>query len=370
MADNTTTLADKWQTALGGQNSTEEPLSSADETDGSIVRAEESVVDGQESGQSEDTLNDSSESQEATEASSKPEAKQETSAKEVIAVTDESGRKRRIEIDYSDKAAIKKAHLEAAGMRKFQAERDQAFKRLQEGEVKQKELETNWSTLDSAYQQGGIEGLVDLLEGRRGAFRDRVTKEVERVKFLERASPEEIEQLNTREQADKLRKDYERLQKDNEKFKKEVTEQRESAELKEIQSRVHPTFDKYRFAGKLGDVQDEHMFDEMLWTTSLNRLKQYESEGLELSPELIDREMRAVQSAIRKRISVAADKKVSNVLNQKKQEATENVQAKIKSGYSKSSDEDKLKQHLKSGNTDAIFKNWSSFKGILGGSRK
>lgn len=357
---------DQWQAALGGQSSTEEPLSQGTE-DESVVRAEESTIDGQESEEPGDTQGDSQDTKEATLASSKPEAKSGTSTKEFVAVTDDKGQRRKIEIDYSDRAAIKKAHLEAAGMRKFQAERDQVKQRFQEMETKSKELENNWNALDGAYQNGGIEGLVDLLEGRRGAYKERVSKEVERVKFLERASPEEIEQLSAREMADKIRKDNERLHKDNEKFKKEITDHREATELKEVQSRVYPTFDKYNFTGKLGDEQGEQMFNEMLWTTSVNRLKQYEDKGLELSPELIDREFREVQGLIRKRISVATEKKVTNVIAQKKQEATENVQAKIKSGYSKSSDEEKLSALVKSGNTDAIFKNWSSFKNILGG---
>lgn len=370
-ADSTKPAAsiDQWQTAFGGASGTEEPISSASEDDDSVVRAEQSTQDGQESDQLEISPEDSQNTQEDAVAGGSPAAKPETT-KETIAVTDETGRKRKIEIDYSDRAAIKKAHLEAAGMRKFQAERDQTTKRYQEGEAKRKELETNWQALETAFQSNGVAGLVDLLEGRNGAYKDHLAKEVDKAKFRERASPDEIDALDFKEQAEKLRKDYDRALKDNEKFKKSVTEEREAAEMKETQSRVNPVFDKYRFAGKLGDQNDEQMFDEMLWTTSLNRLKQFENEGLDISPELVDREFRATASALRKRISVAADKRVTSVIAQKKQEATENVQAKVKSGYNKNSDQEKLTKAIKDGNTGDIFKNWGSFKNILGGSRK
>lgn len=354
---------DQWQSAFGGASETEEALSPATEESDGVVRAEESKVDEENPGETEDTL---SSDLSANKGPASPEAKkQTTSEKEVITVTDDQGRKRKIEVDYSNREAIKKAHLQAAGMRKFQAERDHAIQSGKAKEARLGELETNFSALDNAYQAGGIEGLFDLLEGQRGAFKAHVAKQVDRAKFLERASPEDIEQLNAREEYEKAKKDLDRLKKDNEDFKKKVTEERETAELKETQSRVYPSFERHRFADKLGSAENEGMFDEMLWNTALKRLKPYEAQGLELSPELIDREFRTVAASIRKSIGLQADKQVSKVVQQKKQEATENVQAKVKSGYTNKSDTEKLRQHLKNGDTGSIFKNWSSFKDIL-----
>ena len=112
------------------------------------------------------------------------------------------------------------------------------------------------------------------------------------------------------------------------------------------------------------------MFDEMLWQTSLKKLEEYEQKGLDISPEVIDREFRAVSSALRRRINVQAEKRASKAVDQKKQEATENVQARVKSGYTGKSDEARLKQMISDGDTGSIFKNWSSFKNVLGGGRK
>lgn len=360
---------DQWQNALGGPSPTEEPVSPAMEDDASVARAEESTVDGQiPLEDSKDTSPNSPESQESTEASKKPEANKskETLDKEVIAVTDETGQKRKIEIDFSNREAIKKAFAAASGMRKFQAERDQAIQKEKAQSAELQEVRSNWQTLDNAYQNGGIEGLVDLLEGRKGAYNDHLHKAIQKRDFLKNASPDEVQAYQEKEEADKLRKEYEKLRKDNEDFKKKVTEERTQTELKETESRFNPIFDKYRFADKLGDPADEHVFDQMLWNTTIERLKPYESQGVPLTQELIDREFRAVSGILRKRISVQADKKVSRVIEQKKQEATENVQNKVRASYNNSnSDQDKLRSHMNSGDTGAIFKNWGAFKNIL-----
>lgn len=368
---NESNQADKWQTALGGQSSTEEALSPATEDSETEVRAENSIVDDVELGEGEDTLQDPSGSGKPSEAAKGAQANPKVSGeKEVITVTDESGRKRKVEIDYSNREAIKKAYAAAAGMRKFQAERDQSLLREKTKDSELSEYKTNWQTLEQAFQKGGEEGLIDLLRGRQGAYKEQIKKELDKAKFLENASPEELEQFNAREEAEKLRQEHAKLRKENEEFKKKVTEEREQSELKETQSRVYPVFDKYRFAEKLGDSNDEHMFDQMLWNTALERLKPYEEQGLDLSPELVDREFRNVAASIRKRINLQAERKVDKVVEQKKREATENVQAKVKSSYSKDGDAEKLKALIKSGDTGSIFKNWGTFSKLLSNNRK
>lgn len=362
MSDKSAT--DQWQAVFGGKSATEEEISSAAEDSDGVIRAEESVVDDVNFGEPEDTLEDSTESKEPAKASKEPEAKSETSAKEVITVTDDQGRRRKIEIDYSDREATKKAHLLAAGMRKYQAERDQLGHKYKSQETELTDLRKNWQDLESAYQ-GGISTLVDRLEGP-GAFKALIAKEIEKARFLDRASPDEVKAFQDREEADRLRKDYDKLRKDNEKFKEEVKSREEQSELKSLESRVNPAFFKYSYDEKLGSAEDESMFNEVLWTTSMNRLKPYEEQGLDLTPELIERTFRDVASRLNRRIGAQAEKKVSKVVEQKKQEAAENVQAKVKSSYNKSGEAEQLKKHIQSGDTGAIFKNWSTFGKLLG----
>jgi len=346
------------------------PLSSASEDDDTIVRAEESTQDGiQLDGEGGDTLQDSKETAPAGKATSKAEATPGTSGeKEVITVTDETGRKRKVEIDYSNREQIKKMAAAAAGIRKFQAERDREINSRKELEAKLKERESDWSKLEEAFSKGH-EHLIDTLSGRQGAWQELVNKEIERREFLKHATPEELQAIKAQEQADLTRKELEKIRKENEEFKSTVKQEREQAELRSMESQVHPVFEKYRFADRLGNAQDEHLFDEMLWNSSLKRLEQYEEKGLDLSQELIEKEFKAVASALRNRIGAQAQKKASQVVAQKKQEAIENVQSKVKSGSAGSSDAEKLKQAIASGDTGSIFKNWSTFSKVLSGKR-
>lgn len=345
-------------------------LSNASEDDDIVVRAEESTQDGIElEGEGGDTLQDSKETATAGKATSKAEATPGTSGeKEVITVTDETGRKRKVEIDYSNREQIKKMAAAAAGMRKFQAERDREISSRKELEAKLKERESDWAKLEDAFSKGH-EHLIDTLSGRQGAWQELINKEIEKREFLKNATPEELQAIKAQEQADLTRKELDKIRKENEEFKAKVQQEREEAELRSMESRVHPVFEKYRFADRLGSAQDEHLFDEMLWNSSLKRLEQYEEKGLELSPELIDREFRTVATALRNRIGVQAQKKASQVVAQKKQEAIENVQSKVKSSSASSSDAEKLKKAIESGDTGSIFKNWSTFSKVLSGKR-
>ena len=108
----------------------------------------------------------------------------------------------------------------------------------------------------------------------------------------------------------------------------------------------------------------------MLWTEALQRLEQYEEKSIDLTPELIDKEFRNAATLIRGEISSQAQKKAGQVISQKKQEATENVQSKVKSAHASSSDQEKLKQLIQSGDTNSIFKNWGTFGKLLGNNKK
>lgn len=289
--------------------------------------------------------------------------------KEVITITDDKG-KRKVEIDWENKDQLKKYVQMAHGARKWQAERDQAKQQVEAERSKSKELESNFEVMNRVWQERGIEGLTDLLEGRPGAYKDMVKREFDKQKFLESASPEELQAFKQREDSQRTAKELDKIRKENEEFKKQITEKEERAELASLESRVHPSFDKHRFAGKLGDATDEHMFDEMLWTTALKRLEPYEAEGHEITPELVEREFRAVAGSLRKRIGLQAEKKASRVVEQKKQEATENVQAKLMSGYKQGGAANEARKMINDGNITGLLKGWGKYGSLFNGGKK
>ncbi len=300
-------------------------------------------------------------------ASSQAEGNQKTSSgteKEFIVITDESGKRRKVEVDYSNREAVKKAFTEAAGMRKFQAERDKTIQARKELEKKLSERESDWQKLEEAYKKGPEE-VFDRLSGTSGAFQQYVQKQLERQKFLENASPEEIKALEANEKADKTARELAQIREENEKFRKEMLTQKEEVETKALESKVHPIFDKYRFADKLDSPEDEQVFDEMLWNSALKRLEPYEQEGLDITPELVDREFRAVSGILRKRIGLQAEKKADKVIAQKKNEAKENVQSTVMSGYKSTTEAQQAKSLIESGDLAGVFRNWGKLGNVF-----
>lgn len=307
----------------------------------------------------EDSEGDTSVDQEAGAAdpTAKPVA---SSGKESIVVTDDKG-KRRIEVDFNNKDQLKKYVQMAHGARKWQAERDQALNRAKDLEADFTKLKSTWDTLESTYQQSGVAGLIDLLEGRQGAFTEWEQSRIERYEMLKKASPAERELLETKEREVLRQREIERMRKENEDFRKGVESQREAAELKSLESTIHPTFDRYRFADKLGDSDTEQMFDEMLWQSALKRLEPYEEKGIPITADLVEREFKSVSTALRKRINVQAEKKAARVVEQKKREATENVQAAVSNGYRSTPAAKEAEDLIKSGNIAGLFKGWGKY---------
>jgi hypothetical protein len=326
------------------------------------VSAGESTLDDLLGTESDSTPEDQSATSEP--ASSK--AKQSVPAKETITVTDDQGRRRKIEIDYNDRAAVKKAHEMMHGARKWQAERDQARSEVAKEKAAKAELQSNWQAMEQAFQKSGVAGVIDLLEGKEGAYKTWEQKAVQRARFLEDASPEQIQALQSQERAEQDRRELARIRKENEDFKKEMLETKDQADLSNLSSKITPVFDKYRFADKLGDATDEHMFDDMLWNTAMKRLEPYEAEygdANKIPHEILEREFRAVAQAVRKRIGMQAEKKAAKVVAQKKQEATENVQTAVKSGYKTGGIAQEAKGLIDSRDLTGLLKNW----GRLGG---
>lgn len=331
-----------------------------------VFRADESTVDNPDSELGGDAqVADSQPSPKDAKASaSKDKPKAETSSKEVITISDDKG-KRQVEIDWNDKDALKKQIQMGFGARKWQAERDQYKSEATKLKGENVGYKDNWQKIEQAYQGGGIAGLIDFIEGQ-GTYQNHIKKELHKARVLESGDEEAIDKMKSQERVEKLERDLESERKQREKFTKEITSEREAAELASAQSRVYPVFSKYRFSEKLGDSNDEHMFDEMLWNTSMKRLEAYEEQGMNVSPELIEREFRTVAQSIRKRIGVISEKRATQVVEQKKKEATENVQAKVLSGYKTGGNAKEARDLLNSGNTSALLKGWTKYGSLFG----
>ena len=330
------------------------------------AKAWESTVDSDDTTEAElfgtasnDTPGDTSSKQ--TDQSADPgKSAKKLSDKEIITITDENG-KRKVEVDYTDRAAIKKAFELMHGSRKWQAERDRAVtseKKLQETAQRDRQMV---AALEQAYQEGGEAGVIDLIAGRSGASEEWYDRKRKREEFLSTAKPHEIEALHQRERLEKLERDAARRESEAAEKQKQYEEMQRQSMIMALEGTVHPIFEKYRFDGKLGDAGDEEFFDDMLWTSAVKRLKPYEDQGTELTRELVDREFRAVAQQIRKRVVTQANRTAAKVVEQRKTEATEDAQAAVVNGNKNSSLTREASELISKGDIKSLFQNWGKY---------
>ncbi len=273
---------------------------------------------------------------------------------ETVRVKSEDGRHQQLKIDYTDRNAIKQAHLKAAGMRKFQAERDIVQKSLTDIQGKHQELSNDFEKLETAWTKGGVKGLATLLGGGEEAWHKAVDEEVQRREYMANLTPHEKRAMDLdNARAKEVTRSSELEQKYQALLQKTEQEQ-EKAVHASLESRLHPSFDRYRVAGKLSDPVLEHQLDQAIWTQSMQRLNEY-PEHVELTQALIDKEFRTVAGNFNKLINQQTEKKVKTVLDNKKADASQRAQITAKKGLSVDSDKRKFVEDMKSGNIRDAF---------------
>lgn len=325
--------------AVYGEKSSGGDTSPAESSDTTVDL--DSVSDGNESSDSQpsalDNVSDSSEA--ATSAD----------IEEVI-ITDDSGRKK-VTVDWKDREKLKKYVQMAAGMRKYQVERDKAAAELSELKPKYQDLADSWQAIEGAFSSGGIKGLINLLAGADDAYERHLQAEFNRLETRRNATPNELERMDLEERLASERKEREKLARQVEDNLKKASEKEEISSMRALESIVHPAFDKHRFAGKLGDEVVETQLDQAVWDQALKRLEQY-PDNFDLTPALVEKEFREVSNAFRKIINKQAEQKAQKVVASKKVAAQEAAAAKAMKGYSPKSSPaaEKFKTDMRSGN--------------------
>ena len=281
---------------------------------------------------------------------------------EEIFVTLEDGRRAKIVADYSDKAKIRKAYEMAAGMRKFQAERDKARESAKALEQQAADLKGTWEKLETAYQNGGIEGLIDLLEGKSGAHKEYLAKKFELERQKELMSPAERAKFELEQQMEVDRRERAANERIRQKQLEEMQAKLAEADEKETRALITPAFEKYRFKGKLGDEVAEHHFDQAIWMQALTNLEQLDDS--QITPDVIDREFSRVSQAFARAAKTQATKATKQAVETKKRTAKEQAAVTAMQGMNKDSREESLTKRLWSGDTAGVLAE------LMRGSRK
>jgi hypothetical protein len=304
-------------------------------------------ADTQETELEESTIE--SESQEETLDEDVEESGEESESSEVEGDVEElvvNGRK--LKVDFKDREKLKKYVRMAGGARKWQAERDEYSKQLSEIKPKYEESLKFEQAIETAFDQGGIEGLVNLVAGKEDAFQKLMDEQYEIRRAKEDASPAELERIELQEQLAKERRQRERIQKEREEELNRTKAEREEAEQRKIENLMHPAFNKYRFTGKIEDPSLASDVDSMIWSKAINAISEIPEE-VQLTEKVVDREFRKAANSLRKLVERESTKKVTKAIGNKKKEAATKVAIAAKKGVANQTNSNEI--------TDAIAKN-------------
>lgn len=271
-----------------------------------------------------------------------------------VPVTDERGR-RMVKVDLGDEDAMKRVVARAHQAQQLLSRVNKAEDSNKKMTARLAELEGNWKKLDEVFAQHGEEGLIDMLRGKQGAFKEWEEQRYARRKFMETASEEERRTAELEERLARIEKEKEITAKRLADKDKEYAD-RESAQLEQdLVNRLTPVFTKYRFEGKLGDVDAEDMLDEKIWDRALGELEKLPED--QLTQNAINQAFRAAYLSLSKVMQARAKTEAKRQVEATKKQAAQTVQAAVKGQKvsNGSAAVDKARSDIKSGNWSDFF---------------
>lgn len=261
---------------------------------------------------------------------------------------------KKIKIDYKDREKTKRAYKMAAGFRKMQVERDSINSKYEEILPKYEEGLKFEQALEDSLATGGIEGLVSLVLGSEEEFQKWDEARYERRRAKEDASPSELERIEREEAFEKTQLELKRLREERENEKERRQRENEEAEANKLKNLLNPAFNKWRFAGKLGDAALEADIDSMVWSRAKSALNQL-PESVELTSKVVEREFRKAANSLRRFTEREANTKVASSIQNKKKEAATKVAMAATKGVESASNEDAMRAEIKKGNFRAAL---------------
>jgi len=272
-------------------------------------------------------------------------------------VTDASGR-RKVKVDLNNKEALAKILPQAYGFRKMQAERDSAKAELAKAAPRLQELESNWQTLENTYQEHGVEGLIDLLGGKKGHFAEWKKAEFEKELRFANASESEKQRIALEEKVARMERESARRAAKAELDAKAAVQARDEASMRNLEAQITPAFNKHRFAGTLGDTAREQAFDNAVWDQALKNLEAL-PETQDLTPAIIEKEFKSVANTFRAAIGKQANEQARKVIENKKKTASASVAAAVNRPRGPATAEQSMVTNIKKGGigglTDALM---------------
>lgn len=240
------------------------------------------------------------------------------------------GGRKTIKVDYSDREAIKKAYLKAAGMDKFRKERDSYKKELEEIKAGNDANLEDFRKLNEAFEKDGVKGLIKLLKA--DSELDTILEErAQEREYLANLTAEERAKLERQKLNEEWEAKFNAEKEARESIVRRTQEQEEASAAKELQSLLAPSFERYRMQGKLGNPALENTLDNAIFTEARNRLQEI-PEDVELTQAVVNKVFRTVAAEHSKGFSDHLKQTTKKVVEKKKQQTGKAIRSQAKRG--------------------------------------
>jgi hypothetical protein len=284
---------------------------------------------------------------------------------EKISVTGPKG-KEEIEINYSDREAIKKAYSMAHGARVWQAAKDAAERKLKEIEPDYLDSKQTRDTIVDTFKSKVFKGLANLLLQDETGWQKLVDAEVEKALLYRSASPDakaKMDQeakyndllLQMKFQEEKNAKEQERLNNERARVQQETQAAAEST----FNSMASSALKAHSFTGKLGDPELESRVDDSVWNGVRKALEKL-PDDTDITPQLLNSLVAKEAELFGKGLGKKVEAEVKQNMENKKQDSATKLASAAQQGMGKSGLAEKFSDALDKGDTASAIKSWLS----------
>ena len=248
---------------------------------------------------------------------------------EEITITDDEGR-RKYTIDYTDRAKTKKAYEYAAGFRKMQSRADKAVQETQE-------LKKNYSRLEEAWGEGGIDGIkniINVLSNSESGVEEFLNAELQERQRIESMSPEERATHDRNREEEARRLEWETKMRTIEEKENAYKTQLEQQEEQTLSNYAQTALDRYNFNGKLGSKEDESLWNKMVWSNAIELLEKHASEDTKFTQSNFLKAFEVAHANLNRRLSSQVSRQVDKQVDQKKASTAKDAASAVKRSMS------------------------------------
>lgn len=232
-------------------------------------------------------------------------------------------------------AELKKTLEYGLGFRPMQAQRDQAIqakKALETQVAPLKEKAAVWDELQSLAQAGHTDRVVRAVLGDQAyaAWRKSVFDEENGYASADPAERAALDKARTERESQYAATQYEKKIKE---YEAKLAAQEDKVETDRLRGIGQQALAKFSFRDAVKDSDLAEQLDQELWTSAWSRLEALADEGHEVTPQLVTKVFAQKAKVLRGGAAQAADTRVQQIVETKKQVARKQAQVAATARY-------------------------------------